>query len=270
MKKIHGLYYSATGNTKRIVTGIAREMSRGFVNTDITPAEDRKEKQLSYGADDIVVVGAPVYGGRLPEHVAEYYKTLKAEGSKAVAIVTYGNRAYEDALLELSDILKEVGFEIVAAGAFVGEHTYTDKVANHRPDWDDMDRAYDFANQIYDRLEAFIKSEEGAPADRFSFPEISIPGNRPYKERGGARPKTAPFLDPKLCIKCGACMEKCPVKAIDREDYTKIDADKCLACGRCIKNCQVHAIWFTADWIKELSERLENTCQERKEPEVFL
>ena len=44
-----------------------------------------------------------------------------ASQTPAVLVVVYGNRAYDDALLELSDIATGAGFVPLAAGAFVGE-----------------------------------------------------------------------------------------------------------------------------------------------------
>ncbi len=59
--------------------------------------------------DDVVLFAAPVYGGRLPAMAAERFRRIRGAGQKCVAVVVYGNRDYEDALLELHDILSETG-----------------------------------------------------------------------------------------------------------------------------------------------------------------
>lgn len=65
-----------------------------------------------------------------------------------MAVVVYGNRDYEDALLELHDILSENGFVVVAAGAFVARHSIFPDVAAGRPDRDDLDRMAEFAERV--------------------------------------------------------------------------------------------------------------------------
>lgn len=44
------------------------------------------------------------------------------------------------------------------------------------------------------------------------------------------------------CIKCGACINMCPVQAISMEkDKVVIDAKKCIDCGTCASICPVQA-----------------------------
>lgn len=52
----------------------------------------------------------------------------------AVCVVSYGNRAYEDALSELVGLTRRAGFRVVAAGAFVTEHSLNGRIAAGRPD----------------------------------------------------------------------------------------------------------------------------------------
>lgn len=42
-------------------------------------------------------------------------------------VSVYGNRAYEDALLEMFDIAKDSRFILITASAFIGEHSYSTK-----------------------------------------------------------------------------------------------------------------------------------------------
>jgi len=45
------------------------------------------------------------------------------------------------------------------------------------------------------------------------------------------------------CIKCGACVDACPVSAISEGDAKyQIDADTCIDCGACAGECPVSAI----------------------------
>jgi hypothetical protein len=65
----------------------------------------------------------PVYGGRVPEVALERLRALKGNGGPAIAVVVYGNRAYEDALLELHTELTANGYKVIAAAAFIAEHS---------------------------------------------------------------------------------------------------------------------------------------------------
>ena len=73
----------------------------------------------------MTILSAPVYAGRLPIEAVRRLRRIKAGEAPAVVVVVYGNRAYEDALLELQDLAGEQGFRPIAAGAFIGEHSYS-------------------------------------------------------------------------------------------------------------------------------------------------
>ena len=99
---------------------------------------------------------------------AEKLRTLNGKGKKAVAVAVYGNRAYEDALLELKDILEECGFEVTAAAALVAQHSMVPEVGAGRPDEEDQKEILELGRKVREKLE---KGSHGA---------VEIPGNRPY------------------------------------------------------------------------------------------
>ena len=84
--------------------------------------------------DDLVIVAAPAFGGRIPALMAERLKCTAGKGAAAVTAAVYGNRAYEDALVELNDALEEQGFEPFASVAVLAEHSMVREVAAGRPD----------------------------------------------------------------------------------------------------------------------------------------
>jgi ferredoxin/predicted transcriptional regulator len=50
-------------------------------------------------------------------------------------------------------------------------------------------------------------------------------------------------IDPELCIRCGDCVDRCPMEAIAEGDTTmEVSADKCIGCGLCVSVCPEKAI----------------------------
>ncbi len=271
MKRIHALYFSPTGTTKEIVYGIAKKITAAaggmtaLNELDFTSPRIR-EKAVSFSAEDIVIVGVPVYAGRVPNILLKYLNTMSGSGTLAVAVVLYGNRSYDDALIELKDILEAKGFKVVAAGAFIGEHSFSDLLACKRPDANDLLQAENFADQIYKKISSPEK-----------IPTIAVKGNKPYRnyyvpkdEKGNpvdlrkVTPRTA-----SSCVDCKICVEACPMGSIDLQDAAKLRGI-CIKCGACIKKCPVQAKYFDDKDYWRHKVELEMECADRKEPELFL
>ena len=136
IKDIHLVYFSATYTTRKVLRGIAHTIEGNIVEHDVTDA--LPFGNITIGADSLLIIGAPVYAGRLPRRAAEAFKMLRGSSTPAIAVCVYGNRDYDDALVELQDIIEERGFKTVAAGAFIGRHCIFPTVAGGRHDDADM------------------------------------------------------------------------------------------------------------------------------------
>ena len=259
-KNVKSLYFSATGVTAKVVNEIARGLNNDFEEYNITKPEAR-EKELSFSKDDLLVVGVPVYAGRLTKLVRDYFETIKGDNTLAVFVVVYGNRDYEDALIELKELFEERGFIGVAACSFIGEHSYTSKVGTGRPDDMDLEIALDFSEKIKSKIEKIKSIEE--------LEYFFVKGSVPYRERKDF-PDMAPLTD-SSCISCGICARFCPTDAIDFKDYGKIDKTKCIACCSCIKRCPVDSKSMDNEFFNTIREKLiDNFSKTRKEPELFI
>ena len=224
--KVTTLYFSATYTTKRVVESVAAQLSDNVVTYDIT--NDSSTDEVAIPSNELLVVGVPVYAGRVPTMAVERLRRFKGNDTSAVIVAVYGNRHYDDAVLELSDIISDNGFRIVSAGAFVAQHSIFPKVGGARPDADDMADIQEFAN----KTTALLVS---------GFGEIEIPGNRPYKIPGAI--PIWPTASRK-CNACGLCARLCPTEAIDPTAPKGVDKEKCIKCGRCIVVCPTKARRF--------------------------
>lgn len=209
---------------------------------------------------ELVVVAAPVFGGRIPSVMREKLLTLDGAGRAAVAIVVYGNRDYDDALLELSDVLTERGICVMAAGAFVAQHSMVPDIAAGRPDAEDEAEIRDFAVRVSEKLADMERTADAAD-------ELGIPGQRPYKP-GMDLPFTP--VSSEACVLCGKCAEVCPTGAIELKNgelYT--DAGKCIICMVCVHDCPEGARALPDALYEKTSKMLEPFRDMRNVNEVF-
>lgn len=255
----HTLFFSPTQTGATVAKAVQENLKADDGESiDITKAALEK----IFGANDIVIIAMPIYGGRLPGVAVERFKSVQGNGAKAVAIAIYGNADIGDALLELTDLCKEQGFELVTAATFIGEHSFTMKqfpIAIGRPDAADLKKAAEFAALVQEKLDA------NGP---FTLPEL--PGTHPYSKETMARPGIAATGSNDNCIQCGLCETFCPTGAITLTTAgPQTDDSKCIWCAACIKACTSHARIFTAPKIKEIAERLHTNFQERQEPQWF-
>ena len=257
------VYFSPTGTTKTIIEGIARGINQSPMETiDITKPEVRKQ-QLQTSENELLVIGVPVYVGRVPAIAIDWLHTIKARSTPAVCIVVYGNRQYGDALLELKDTMVKHGCVPIAYAAFVGEHSFSSSetpIASARPDVSDVNHAELFGKRINEKLLSI------ASVDHIS--DTTVPGNYPYQQFKAWVLDFIAIND--KCSQCGVCAQECPVGAIDLENSGSIDTNKCILCCACIKKCPENARTMKAGIVKNVSIHLSQTCQNRKEPVFFL
>jgi ferredoxin len=264
IKSVKLIYFSPTKTTKLILEGIAQGIQvERMDHLDLTPPA-AKTQEFGEVQDELVIIGAPVYGGRVALEAVKRVHRLKGNQTPAVIVVVYGNRAYEDALLELKNLTVEAGFITVAGGAFIGEHSHSNEatpIACGRPDVEDLKKAREFGMLIRKKMRDINFSNE--------VPPLLVPGNFPYKERRN-RPKVSPITQETVCTLCGTCASVCPTGAITVSHSVMTDSDECISCCSCIKNCPAQARVFEAPEIKEIAERLSKNCRDRKEPGVYV
>ena len=252
-RMFYSLYFSPTGGTKKVAGILSKALSDEVNEIDITAPGSMHS--ISFSSEDVVLVSVPSYGGRVPKSALERLGRINGKSTRAIALVVYGERAYEDTLLELGDTLKASGFIISAGIAAIAEHSIVREVASGRPDERDVYDLMAIAGKVKRKL------------DSGSREEASIPGNHPYRERAKTFPK--PIVDGK-CKKCMLCASLCPAGAIDKDDPAILDEGKCISCMRCVSICPGKARNIDKGIYQKTKTMLENMISSRKAPEVHL
>lgn len=268
--RINAMYFSPTGTTKKVVTSLAERISDNLnlqdkVNyIDFTPLENRNE-QLTFNDNDILIIGVPVYAGRVPNILLKFLSEVKSSGALAVPVVVYGNRNYDDALIELKCIVESNRFKVIAAAAFIGEHSFSYVLGKGRPDDKDMS----IINQFSDTIQLILSKNKLDEKVRVSG---HIPFRPYYMPRDNmSKPVDIRKVTPKtmdICNDCKLCAKICPMDSIDINDTHKL-IGICIKCGACIKICPLHAKYFDDLEYLQHKEELEINFAVRREPELF-
>jgi ferredoxin len=256
--------FSPTGTSKSIIQAVAQGI--GHAKTELIDATRPagREKQIAVSANELLVLAVPVYAGRVPGVLKGWLESIRADNSPVVCIVLYGNREFDDALLELTDIAKKQGGVPVAGAAFIGEHSFSSDeypIAVARPDQRDLDIAEDFGRKAADKISGIASADQAAG--------LTVPGESPYKELPSLPPIDFIAVS-EACTQCGICADDCPMEAIPVEDGTKTDKDKCIKCCACIKVCPEGARAMAPAPMVEKAKFLSENFAARKEPELFL
>lgn len=268
--KISILYFSPTGTTRKTLRAFSKKLGEllnaGPVQElDFTPKRNR-EIEYTFSPEDLVVIGLPVYAGRLPNVLKEFLATIQGGGAKGVAITLFGNRSFDDALVELSDRMKENSFKLLGSGAFVGEHSFSDILGKGRPLAEDLKELDEFASAVA------LKAKEENPGT--DFPVAGEVPYRPYYTPKNMEGQGVNFLKAKPltnsdCTDCKLCVELCPMDSITYEDTSQVPGI-CIKCSACVKFCPVGAKYFDDVGFLSHKQQLETTFLEPKKNQWFV
>ncbi len=248
--------FSPTGGTQRAADIVTEALGSPGEKIDLTDPH-ASFSTIRLDEEDVAVIAVPSFDGRVPALAAERLARVSGHGARAILVCVYGNRAYEDTLVELEDVARAAGFHEVAALAAVAEHSILHQYATGRPDGTDRAELEDFARRIAEKL---------AGPDAATAP-TGVPGNRPYKNAGSST--MVPKGD-SSCVACGLCARRCPAQAIDPANPRKTDAERCIGCMRCVSECPQGARKLNGALLKAAGLALRKACSERKGCEFYL
>jgi len=249
--KITNVFFSPSGTTKKVLEIMADNFDGEKSICDLLYFNDKKE----FTEEELVIVGMPVFAGRIPKTARERLSRLTGNNTKAIAVVNYGNAHVSDALIELADLLKENNFNVISAASTVSHHSIFDGVAIGRPDEEDILKINDFAKKSLEKIESNESLND------------ELPGNRPYLDY-----KQLPFVvscDKDTCVFCLECVSVCPEGAIPDDDPADVDLVLCSRCTSCIHICPEEARGFVGEAFEAKKPQFESANSQRKEPKFY-
>ncbi len=244
------IFFSATNTTDKVMKELGSDAQSSI---NVTLAKPSSES-LKFSENDIIFIGFPVFGGRVPALFLERISSLEGNGCKAVVVALYGNRHYDDAIKEMQAFAEGHGCHVVAAIAAVAQHSIAPTIAAGRPDETDINNLRDFKSMIEK------KAQEGSLTAFAPRPEES------YKEY-----RQMPIMPESTddCSLCGVCASECPVGAISIGDTCQTDPDKCILCMRCTAVCPSGARKLNDDILASVTMMIKSRCNGRRESEIF-
>lgn len=268
IQTIYAVYFSPTGTTKALACSLAKNLSERlgcpWKELPFTlPAQ--RSQSLSFGEEDLVLVASPTYAGKLPNKILpDFTEKIKGAHTPAAALVTFGNRSFDNSLAELCSVLTQSGFHVLSGGAFACRHAFTDKLATGRPGEKDFQELDEMARLIAERLQnpPAVPLKVDGDADAAYYVPKGLDG-QPAKFL-----KATPKTREELCIHCGACAKLCPMGSIDKEDTARITGI-CIKCQSCVRNCPKHAKYFDDPAFLSHVAMLEQNFQEPKKNHIF-
>lgn len=255
---LYNICFSPAGGTEKVagILGDALQAALADEKTTVDLVEkDLSARSVLIHPGDLAIISVPSYGGRVPAIAASRIRMIKGNGAKAVIAAVYGNRAYEDTLLELKDIAASCGFTVIAAVAAVAEHSIVREIAQGRPDDQDAEDLKAIAGQILEKLD---RSDTSSPA---------VPGTHPYHLYHGIPLHT---YAQDHCIMCGNCAFACPVSAIPTETPNAPSGESCISCMRCVRVCPVQARTAEENTVEAIRQKISAACADRKKCELYL
>lgn len=293
IRRIVAAYFSPTGNTEKLAKAMAQAIADSIEPScesgdganapaveflDFT-RPDARGTNYEFAKDDLLIIGLPVYAGRLPNKILPFVQSnLKGDGTLSLPFVCFGNRDFGDGISELVYEQRNTGFRPAAAAAFATQHAFATELAHGRPDDKDMEDAKALALGLWEAVrKAGGDSGSDNPSGPAEFADLTVEGNMPpgpyYRPlRADGEPavflKAKPVTYTEKCVRCGTCARVCSMGSIDPEDVTSVPGI-CIKCQACVTHCPAGAKYFDNPDFLSHKEMLETNYTDKKQNVIW-
>jgi Pyruvate/2-oxoacid:ferredoxin oxidoreductase delta subunit len=156
-------------------------------------------------------------------------------------------------------LLSNNNFNVLAAGTFIGQHSYSDiiPVAIGRPDKTDLEKAYNFGSESLN-ISNYLSLED-------------IPIQRDMFSKSKNYNPIQPVFESEKCNHCRICSKRCPINIISPEtgNWLNQEAKKqCIGCMACVSSCKDKARFASTNFGMRLVLKyvLKKASVQRQEP----
>lgn len=250
------VYYSQTGNTKKIAKAIFEGMNKEFEIVDLIPVIDLKDSAI-LKTYDLIGIGCPVWCMKEPGIIGQLLAELKDVSEKQAFLFCTHATLTGGFFSRLIPMLEKKGLKVLGWEDWFGGKVnptvegpyYTDG----HPDDVDLQEAWAFGQEMATR------SIRVAKGDQSMLPRL--PEGDEYIKRYGSLEKIMAmvpatskktthtravfYFDSEKCTSCGLCTQFCPSKSINPLNKVALSEESCEHCHFCELICPSGAISFS-------------------------
>lgn len=240
------IYFSQTGNTRKIAEAMAEEFEAAGYDTICSSIKNIHHEQLTNS--DIFGLGTPTFESHAPTNIKNFIKALPMlTGKYAFVFATCGG-ASGNVLHDLEKLLKQKGSEVVDGFLAFGEVHHPAPCivgkSHGRPNEEDLSNAKRFAHTLIQRKNSTLAIQYDGLKPRKGF--YNLVGLLSSSEKLIRLLEPKPKLDPGKCRQCQRCAHECPMDNITMTPNPTLGS-KCIRCYRCVTICENTS--FSVNWL---------------------
>jgi flavodoxin/Fe-S-cluster-containing hydrogenase component 2 len=256
------IYYSQTGNTKKVARAIHKGMSQVVEQCDLASVKEVKPQDLNNY--DLIGLGSPVWDGGETPNVRRFIEnTPKQQGRHIFSFNTHGVMP-EHYFPVVVRKLRGKGFNVIGMKDWFGSVHFQLATSPYytegHPDEIDLKEAEEFGRKMVERSKRISAGETDLipPVPPFLFsPQLWV---LTEFYRSGHNPHGRLVYNPDMCNypKCTLCIDNCLMEYIDfsvtprKFGSKETECDMWLGCTFCEMICPTGAI--SCNWNEFLKE----------------
>lgn len=236
-------YFSGTGNTKRVLHLLTRELGRSDVKVELISIEDQLKKDFIFPDQDkydLIGISYPIYGFGTPAIVERFISRFDKGIGKPLFILKTGAdyiSINDNASTNLIGVLEELGYNVFYDRIIVMPSNwivkYADALAKQLDDCAEK-KVIHMCDDLFNLRRRRYKTG--------GFIKLLSLGIAHLEKNYGSGQFGSSLMSSGSCNLCGICVRNCPVGNIDFLDKGVKFGSECIWCMRCVYNCPMKAI----------------------------